>query len=111
MKRLSEDEKDVYLEWYVEGQFVQEIEDAGWVTFKGDRVKRGFPDRFLFGPEETVLIVEFKKTGARKNRRGEKLQDYHRAQFRKLGFRTLKCVGWDAACDLLEELLEVRRGN
>lgn len=106
MKHLSDGEKDVYLEWYVEGQFVQEIEDAGWITVKGDRIKRGFPDRFLFGPGAETIIVEFKRTGAKKKRKGEKLQDHYRGLFRALGFQTLKCVGWNAACDLLNELLE-----
>jgi len=106
MQRMDEGEVDDYLEWHIEGEFVKEIEDARWVTLKGDKVKRGFPDRFLFGPGATTIVVEFKRTGARKKRRGEKLQNHYRAQFKELGFRTIKCVGWNEACDLLEELTE-----
>ena len=104
MQLLEEGVEDEYLEWYIEEQFVEEIEDAGWITLKGDKIKRGFPDRFLFGPKATLLIVEFKRTGAKKKRRGEKLQDYYRGLFRALGFKTMKVVGWNEAAKLLEEL-------
>lgn len=106
MRILEEGEVDSYLEWFIEKEFVWVMEEAGWITVKGDKIKRGFPDRFLFGPKETVLIVEFKRTGAPKKRRGEKLQNHYRAEFERLGFRTLKCVGWNEACELLKELME-----
>jgi len=106
VENLKPNEKDEYLEWYVEDEFVKEIENAGWITLKGDKIKRGFADRFLFGPGAITIIVEFKRTGARKKRKGEKLQDHYRGLFRDLGFKTLKVVGWNAACELLNELLE-----
>lgn len=105
MPRVEESSVDEYLEWVVEKEFCLEMEDAGWITLKGDKVKRGFPDQFIFGPDETVVIVEFKRKGAPKKRRGQKLQDYYREQFRKLGFRTLKVTGKAEADKLRDELL------
>jgi len=104
--KLAPGVKDEWLEWAIEDEFVKEIEDAGWYTLKGDKIKRGFSDRFLFGPGATTIIVEFKRTGAKKKRRGEKLQDHYRSEFAALGFETVKVVGWNAAAELLENLLE-----
>lgn len=106
MPRMEKGEVDTYLEWAIESDFVEEIEDAGWITVKGDKIKRGFPDRFCFGPGPLTIIVEFKRMGAPKKRRGEKLQDYYRKQFAKKGFDTRKVVGMRAAYKLLDELLE-----
>lgn len=107
MRRLEESvmSSDEWLEWVVEKEFCLEMEDAGWLTLKGDKVKRGFPDQFIFGPNETVVIIEFKRSGARKKRRGEKLQDHYRKQFRNLGFRTLKVTGKEEADELRRELI------
>lgn len=107
MSLLEEDNVSVddYLEWVVEQEFCQEMEDAGWITLKGDKVKRGFPDQFLFGPGARTVIVEFKATGAKKKRRGEKLQDYYRGQFRALGFETHKVTGKEEANELRDNLL------
>lgn len=107
MDRLRPGVKDDYLEWAIEEAFVEGLEDAGWITIKGDKIKRGFADRFCFGPRATTIIVELKKTGARKNRRGEKLQDHYRKEFERLGFTTTKCKGWNNACELLREMLEL----
>ncbi len=104
MSRMEES-KDEWLEWVVEEDFVQEIEDVGWITIKGDKIKRGFPDRFCFGPGARTVIVEFKRKGAKKKRRGEKLQDYYRAEFRALGFETHKIVGKEEANELRNKLL------
>ena len=99
-------EKDEWLEWAIEDDFVKEIENAGWLTLKGDKIKRGFSDQFCFGPVARTVIVEFKKSGARKKRKGEKLQDYYRKLFRELGFETHKVTGKDEADRLLKNLLE-----
>lgn len=98
-------EEDRWLEWKVEADFVTEMEDGGWITLKGDKVKRGFPDQFCFGPNARTVIVEFKKYGAKKNRRGEKLQDYYRKLFRNLGFETHKITGKEEADELRRNLL------
>ena len=105
MQRVEEGCVDEWLEWVIEDEFVQEIEDAGWITIKGDKFKRGFSDRFCFGPGATVVIVEFKSAFAKAKRRGEKLQDHYRQEFATLGFDTRKVKGMNEACDLLEELL------
>jgi hypothetical protein len=97
-------EEDEWLEWVVEEDFARELEEEGWITLKGDKVKRGFPDRFCFGPNAHTVIVEFKRKGARK-RRGEKLQDYYRQQFADLGFETHKIIGKEEANELRDRLL------
>lgn len=102
MSRVEEDE---WLEWVVEAEFVKELEEAGWLTVKGDKVKRGYPDQFCFGPDEQVVIVEFKRNKARKNRRGEKLQKYYRDQFRGLGFTVHTVRGKEQADELRRSLL------
>lgn len=102
MSRVEEDE---WLEWVVEEDFAHELEDEGWITLKGDKVKRGFPDRFCFGPNARTIIVEFKRKGAKKKRRGEKLQDYYRKQFADLGFETHKITGKEEANELRDRLL------
>ena len=104
MSRVEESE-DEWLEWVVEEDFVQEIEDAGWITLKGDKVKRGFPDRFCFGPGARTVIVEFKRKGARAKRRGEKLQDHYRGLFADLGFEVHKITGKEEANELRNNLL------
>lgn len=105
MQRVEEGCVDEWLEWVIEDEFVKDIEDAGWITLKGDKIKRGFSDRFCFGPGPVTIIVEFKRFGAPNKRRGEKLQDHYRQQFRDLGFDCRKVTGMNEACDLLEELL------
>jgi len=109
MQRMEEGIVDDYLEWVIEKQFAEDLEDAGWFTLKGDKIKRGFADRFCFGPGPTTIIVEFKRLGAPAKRRGEALQNHYRTQFRDLGFETRKVIGWDAAADLYKELLETYR--
>ena len=107
MSRMEESE-DEWLEWVVEDDFVKEIEDAGWITIKGDKIKRGFPDRFCFGPGARTVIVEFKRKGAKKKRRGEKLQDHYRRLFAALGFETYKIIGQEAADELRNRLCTTR---
>lgn len=104
MQGMEEGSVDDWLEWVVEADFVREMEDAGWQTLKGDKVKRGFPDQFCFGPNARTVIVEFKRKGARP-RRGEKLQDYYRKQFADLGFETHKITGKEEANELRDNLL------
>ncbi len=104
---MSSLEDDKYLEWYVEDTFVKEMEEAGWLTLKGDKIKRGFPDRICFGPDVQVAIVEFKRTGARA-RQGEKLQTYYRGVFEELGFHVYKITGVEEADELRDKLLTAR---
>lgn len=104
MSRMEES-KDEWLEWVIEEEFAEEIEDAGWITIKGDKIKRGFPDRFCFGPGARTVIIEFKRKGAKKKRRGEKLQDHYRGEFRALGFETHKIIGKEEANELRNKLL------
>lgn len=94
-----------YLEWVVEKEFCLEMEDAGWITLKGDKVRRGFPDQFLFGPGARTVIVEFKAQFAKKKRRGEKLQDFYRQQLKDLGFEVYKIRGKEEANELRDRLL------
>lgn len=107
MSRVEETEGQVdeWLEWVVEEDFVEEIEDEGWITIKGDKIKRGFPDRFCFGPGARTVIVEFKRKGARRKRRGEKLQDHYRGLFAALGFEVHKITGKEEANELRNNLL------
>lgn len=99
MKRPPEAETDVEL-W-----FVEELETHGWMTIKGDRVRRGFSDQFCFGPGKQVEIIEFKREDAPRNRRGEKLQDYYREQFADMGFHVHKVRGIAEAEMLLNVLV------
>ena len=102
-------EEDDYLEWVVEKDFVDALEEGGWETLKGDKIKKGWPDRFCFGPREhggRTVIVEFKKKGAKK-RRGEKLQDHWRGVFEKMGFTVHKITGVAEANELRDYLLAV----
>lgn len=52
--------------------------------------RRGLPDRLVIGPDRFVLFVEFKRPGARKGRRGEKLQNYFANLIRGFGFTYVK---------------------
>ena len=97
------EESDQYLEWVVEKDFCVELEAAGWLTAKV--VIRGWPDRFCFGPKKRVVIVEFKRKGAPKKRRGEKLQKWYRGLFAALGFDVRLVIGAKEADALLKELL------
>lgn len=104
MSRMEESGVDEWLEWVVEEAFAQELEDAGWMTLKGDKIKRGWPDRFCFGPGARTVVVEFKRKGAPK-RRGEKLQDHYRKKFTDLGFEVHKITGKEEADELRDSLL------
>ena len=106
MQRVEEGEVDEWLEHVIENEFVEELEDAGWITLKGDKVRRGFADRFCFGAGARTVIIEFKRTGAPKKRRGEKLQNHYRNQFAALGFDCRKVTGMNEACDLLLEMCD-----
>lgn len=101
------------LEASVERKFVSRMVDAEWDNAKMDQLKRGWSDQFFFGYEGRVEIVEFKREGARKGRRGEKLQDYMRQRFRRKGFRCHKVVTEieaDLLCErLCRENLEAKR--
>ena len=98
---------DDWLEWYVESEFVVDIEEAGWLCLKGDKVRKGFADQFCFGPGPRTVIIEFKAMGAPKKRRGQKLQDYYRGRFRGMGYETYKITGEAEADALRDELLAV----
>lgn len=96
--------EDDYLEWYLEEKFCSHMERAGWETIKGDKIKRGYPDRFCFGPGGRTVIVEFKRTGA-PSRRGEALQGYYQTKFAGLGFEVHLIKGQEDAEKLKNKLL------
>jgi hypothetical protein len=99
-------DEDLYLEWFVEETFVKDLEREGWITIKGDKIKKGFPDRICFGPKAKVVLVEFKRTGA-PSRKGEKLQAYFANYFsQKLGFKYYKITGKEEADELRDKLLK-----
>lgn len=80
----------------LEARFVNRMLDCGWINLKGDMApekRTGMNDQFFFGDDATTILVEFKRLDAPRVRRGEKLQDYWREQFRKRGFRTYKVRG------------------
>jgi hypothetical protein len=88
------------------------MEDAGWLQLKGDAApekQMGLSDRFFFGYGGITVIVEFKKED-RPSRKGAKLQDYIREQFRERGFRCYKPSTEKEAWELCDELcMENRR--
>ncbi len=97
---------DDYLEWYVEQQFVLDMEEGGWECLKADKLKRGWTDQILFGPGERTVFVEFKRYNA-KPRQGEKLQDHYHKKFRNMGFEVHKVTGQDESLRLRDQLLGV----
>jgi len=96
---------DGYLEWYVESEFVQSMEDLGLLCLKGDRIKRGWPDHFVFMPGPRTLVIEFKRDGASK-RRGEKLQDHYRKRFEDMNYEVFKITGKEEADVLRDRIIE-----
>lgn len=104
MQLLEKGMIDDYLEWYIEKEFILDMEDAGWLTLKADKIKRGWSDQLLFGPGPRTVVVEFKRFGA-KARRGEKLQDHFRNCFSKMGFEVHKITGKEEADALKSKLL------
>lgn len=74
------------LEVSVEADFVRDMKIAGWMELKGDRVRRGYSDRFFFGHGPRTVIVEFKRDGFAEKRQGHKLQDHYRREFRARGY-------------------------
>ena len=97
-------DKESWAEWAVEQEFVREMEDAGWLTLKGDKIKRGWPDRLCFGDGPRTVIVEFKRKGARP-RQGEKLQKYYRGLFEKMRYEVYLVTGKKEADELRDKLL------
>lgn len=81
----------------IEAVFVEKMAVMGYVNIKADLIYRGWADRIFFGPEAHTVIVEFKKLDAPKRRKGEKLQDYFRAQFKTRKYPVFKVRGWEEA--------------
>ncbi len=104
MPRVEESSIDDYLEWVIEKEFVRDLEDAGWMCLKADKIKRGWSDQICFGSGPRTVIVEFKKKGAKK-RKGEKLQQYYRNKFKDLGYEVHKVTGKEQANELRTKLL------
>ena len=100
---MNAETRDDYLEWVVEQKFVTTMEDAGWDCFKLDKLKRGRPDQLCIGPDK-VIIVEFKKYGARP-RKGEKLQKHYRDKYEEWGHDVRLVTGMEEMWELVEELL------
>lgn len=97
------------LEASVEQDFAAEMRAAEWLDLKGDHVKRGYSDRFFFGYGPRTVVVEFKRDGAREGRRGEKLQDYYRNEFRQRGYECYKVETQEEAEELCQVLCEANR--
>jgi len=93
------------LEIDIENRFIDLLERNGWITMKGS-ANRGFSDRFCFSPTGHTIIVEFKRLNPPKKRKGEKLQDYYRKQFREREFECHKVEGLEEAITLAQTLLQ-----
>ncbi len=102
---MEESSVDDLLEWVVETDFCESIEEAGWLTIKADKLIRGWPDRLCFGPNDRTIIVEFKAAGSRKNRKGEALQRHFRKRFAAMGFEVHLVKGRRDADSLRNDLL------
>ncbi len=75
------------LESEVEGEFVEWLAGNYGCYFAIKLVKnRGFPDRIVVGPGRFILFMEFKRPGAPKKRRGEKLQRHFQKLIEGFGF-------------------------
>lgn len=80
----------------IEDDFVLAMDELGWLSRKGDIAAEqvaGELDRFFYGYGAQVVIIEFKREGAPKKRRGEKLQQHTRKQFSLRGFPTFVVIG------------------
>lgn len=81
--------------------------DCGYINLKGDMApekRTGMNDQFFFGHGAKTIIVEFKRLDAPRRRKGEKLQDYVREQFRERGFMTYKVRGREEAESVFNEI-------
>lgn len=105
----SQEVKDDYLEWFVEDEFVKDLEEAGWKVSPNMRIVRGWPDRICFGPKKRVVLIEFKRDKAPKKRRGEKLQKHYADEFRALGHEYHVIRGMEQARLAAEALVEGRK--
>lgn len=81
----------------IEEVFVTKMAMMGYMNIKADLIYRGWADRIFFGPEAHTVIVEFKKLDAPEKRKGEKLQDHFRAQFKARKYPVFKVRGWEEA--------------
>lgn len=63
------------LEKDIERKCVEHAEDQEWMTVKTDLAKRGWPDRFFFGPSSQLLIVEFKRPGLKPTKKQQAIHD------------------------------------
>ncbi len=51
------------LERALEYKAIAYAEAHGWIAKKLEKCGRGWPDRIFFGPDKSLLIVEFKRPG------------------------------------------------
>jgi len=51
------------LETALEEKCVEYAAGFDYVGLKADKIKKGWPDQFFFGPFSTVIVVEFKLPG------------------------------------------------
>lgn len=71
------------LESYIVERVCKHAKEAGWMPRKMVYQNRiGCPDQFFFGPGGRLIIVEFKRPGAKP----EPHQEREIARLRKLGF-------------------------
>lgn len=71
------------LETALEEKCVKYATACDFTNLKADKIKKGWPDQFFFGPYSTVIVVEFKLPGAEPD---NKQKSIHRLLLR-LGFR------------------------
>jgi len=96
----SEDDR----EHVIEAKFVIRMVDEGYMHLKADQVYRGWSDQIFFGHGPRTIIVEFKRRIAREGRRGEKLQQHFREQFRERKYEVYRAKGWAEAEALFREI-------
>lgn len=80
----------------IEAHFVGRMLDEGYINLKGDMApekRTGLNDQFFFGHGPRTIIVEFKRLSAPRRRKGEKLQDYWRGQFKARKYEVYKVRG------------------
>lgn len=85
------------LESRIEDDFVNGMTHCGYLNIKADRLNMGWSDRIFFGFKRDTQIVEFKRLKTRDGRKGEKLQNYIRDQFKIRGYPAHKVRGREEA--------------
>lgn len=108
MRRIKKERewllKDDDRETNIEVKFVSRMLDAGYMHLKADRIRRGWADQIFFGKGPRTIIVEFKRRNAPKDRKGEKLQDHFRGEFKERDYEVYKVMGWAEATALFKAI-------